>query len=95
MKAISRYSNGTYMKMEWDNGQLVLEGKIDTIYESNNGLEEEDERYKEFYACTFSVENIHNNQENRECHIGGLVEISMENEPTLIALDDGSIIWKK
>lgn len=95
MKAISKYANGTYMKVEWDNGQLVLEGKIDTIYESNNGLEEEDEGYKEFYACAFSVENILNNQENRECHIGGLVEISMENEPTLIALDDGSIIWKK
>lgn len=95
MKAISKYANGTYMKVEWDNGQLVLEGKIDTIYESNNGLEEDDEGYKEFYACAFSVENILNNQENRECHIGVLVEISMENEPTLIALDDGSIIWKK
>lgn len=95
MKVISRYSNGTYLRVEWDNGQLVLEGKIDTIYESDNGLEEEDDEYKEFYACAFSVENVLNNLKNKECHTGRLVEISMENEPTLIALDDGNIIWRK
>ena len=81
--------------MEWENGQLVLEGKIDTIYESNNGLEEDDAGYKEFYACAFSVENIVDNLKNKECHIGGLIEISIENEPTRIALDDGSVIWRK
>lgn len=43
MKVISKYANGTYLKVEWENGQLVLKGKIDTIYESNNGLEEEDD----------------------------------------------------
>ncbi len=93
MKVISKYSNGTYLRVEWDNGQLVLEGKIDTIYESNNGLEEEDDGYKEFYACAFSVENILNDLKDKGCRIAGLVEISMENEPTLIALEDGTIIW--
>ena len=95
MKAINKYANGTYLKVEWENGQLVLEGKIDTIYESNNGLEEDENGYKEFYACAFSVENIVNNL--KECHIdiGGLIEISIENEPTLITLEDGSIIWRK
>lgn len=95
MKAINKYANGTYLKVEWENGQLVLEGRIDTIYETNNGFEEEDDGYKEFYACAFSVENIVSNPKEKECHIGGLIEISIENEPTLIALDNGSIIWRK
>lgn len=95
MKAINKYANGTYLKVEWENGQLVLEGRIDTIYETNNGFEEEDDGYKEFYACAFSVENIVSNSKEKECHIGGLIEISIENEPTLIALDNGSIIWRK
>ncbi|MBD5544716.1 MAG: hypothetical protein HDR01_10895 [Lachnospiraceae bacterium] len=81
--------------MESDNSQLVLYGKIDTIYETNNGLEEEDDGYKEFYVCALRVENIFNNPKDKECHFGGLIEISMENEPILIALDDGSIIWRK
>ena len=25
MKVISKYANGTYLRVEWDNGQLVLE----------------------------------------------------------------------
>lgn len=95
MKMINKYPNGTYLKVEWGNGQLVLEGRIDTIYESNNGFDEEDDGYEEFYACAFSVENIINNLKNVECHIGDLVEISIENEPTKIAIEDGSIIWRK
>lgn len=95
MKAISKYANGTYLRVEWNDGQLALEGKIDTIYESNNGLDEEDDGYKEFYACAFNVENILNNLNDKECPIGGLIEISIENEPTLIELNDGSIIWRK
>ena len=95
MKVINKYANGTYLKVEWENGQLVLEGKIDTIYESDNGLEEEDDEYKEFYACAFRIENIVNNPNDKGCHIDGLIEISVENEPTLIALDDGNIIWRK
>lgn len=41
------------------------------------------------------VEIFPNNLKNKECYIGGLVEISVENEPILIQLDDGSIIWSK
>ena len=95
MKEINKYANGTYMKVEWENDQLVLIGKINTIYETNNGLEEEDDGYKEFYACAFNIEKIVNNLKDKEYHIGDLIEISVENEPTLITLDDGSIIWKK
>ncbi len=48
VREISKYPNGTYLKIEWENSQLVLEGIIDTIYETDNGLEEDDAGYMEF-----------------------------------------------
>lgn len=42
MREINKYPNGTYLKLEWEDRQLVLEGIIDTIYETDNRLDEED-----------------------------------------------------
>ena len=94
MKVINRYPNGTRLKVEWENGKLVLCGKIDTIYESNNGLDD-DVEYKEFYACAFWIEEIVKNSINKDCNINSLIEISTENQPTLIMLYNGDIIWKR
>ena len=93
MKEISKYANGTYLKVEWESGKLILDGRIDTIYESDNGLDEEDAGYKEFYACAFRVENILENSKDTICTVGSLIEISVENQPTLITLQNGSIVW--
>ncbi len=95
IRAINRYPNGTCLKVEWENGKLVLEGKIDTIYESNNGLDEDANGYKEFYACAFRIEKILMDSLNKGYDINSLLEISIVNEPTLISLKDGSVIWKK
>lgn len=95
MEQISKYPNGTHLKVEWQYGQLVLEGKIDTIYESDNGLEEEEDGYKEFYACAFRIEKILNNHINKSFIPNSLIEISIENEPTVITLKDGCVLWKK
>lgn len=94
MKEISQYPNGTYLKVEWNNGQFVLDGEIDTIYESDNGLDEEDANYREFYACAFRVKSIVRNLKNIDCVVDSLIEISIENQPTQITLLDGSILWK-
>lgn len=95
MKAVIQYADGTYLRVEWEDGRCILEGKIDTVYESDNGLEEEEDGYREFYACAFRVEDIVNDPDEKACHVGCLIEISIENEPTLIALGDGRIIWRK
>ncbi len=94
IREIIKYPNGTYLKIEWENSQLVLEGKIGTIYETDNGLDEEDAGYIEFYACALSIEKIVKNTRNKNCHIGSLIEISIENPPVTITLEDGSIIWQ-
>ena len=95
MKKISQYPNGTYLRLEWENEELILDGEIDTIYESNNGLDEEEEGYKEFYACAIRIKKIYNNYSGTKYSMGELIEISVENSPKLISLQNGKIIWKK
>ena len=38
MKVINKYVNGTYLKVEWENGQLVLEGKNGKCCENPSGV---------------------------------------------------------
>ena len=95
MKKIAIYPNGTYLTVFWDKEKLVLQGSIDTIYESDNCLDEDDPKYKEFYACAFQIDKIITKPSNFEKTEGDLIEISIENQPTLIALLDGTVVWKE
>lgn len=113
MKSISQYPNGTYLKLEWKNSHLILEGEIDTIYESENEFDEEDDNYIEYYACAFRIGRILKVLQDKECKanslievstlkrkdkeykINDLIEISILNQPSLITLEDGSIVWQK
>ncbi len=95
MKAISKYPNGTYLKIEWGKNEPVIEGKIDTIYESNNGWEEDDVQYREFYACALRIKRINGDFKRSKYAINDLIEISIENQPTCISLYDGSVVWKR
>lgn len=93
IKAISQYPNGTKLSVEWDNG-LELNVKIDTIYESNNGIADDEEGYQEFYACAVEIISIIKNQNNKDgISEGRLIEISIENSPKSIKLEDGTSIW--
>ncbi|MCH5185002.1 MAG: hypothetical protein J1F64_02640 [Oscillospiraceae bacterium] len=94
MKKINKYPNGTYLKIEFSDGLLVLYGTIDTMYETNNGLEEDEDGYKEFYACLISIEKIITNLSDNILQEGDLIEISIEDQPTLIETRDGTVIWK-
>lgn len=94
IKSLSKYPNGTTLIIEWINGCTVL-GEIDTIYETDNELEAEDENYQEFYVCLLHVTNILR-QSNEMTHfsVGDLIEISMQNPPSKIMLKDQEIVWE-
>lgn len=93
IRAISQYPNGTNLIVEWDDG-LELNVKIDTVYESTNGLDDDEEGYKEFYACAVKILSIVKNQNNNNgISEGNFIEISMENSPKSIKLEDGTSIW--
>lgn len=95
LKEISKYPNGTELFVKWKNGDIVY-GSIDTIYETDNGLELEDKKYKEFYACLLYVLDILGvADENKGFVKGDFIEISMQNPPQEISLKDETIIWEQ
>ena len=95
MRTFSKYPNGTCLKVSWDFGKIVIVGLIDTIFETNNGLEEDAENYREYYACAFKVEKIVKNWKDINIKQGQLIEISEYNKPTGIEMEDGTVIWRQ
>ena len=91
---INKYPNGTRLIIELSNG-IKIEAKIDTICESDNGLDMDEDGYLEYYACIVKVIDILDaQQKNVSVKIGSLMEISMQNPPKSICLKDGTIVWE-
>ena len=94
IKSIKDYPNGTVLVVEWADRHMVI-GKIDTIYETDNGLDIGEEGYKEFYACLLKVEKIlHCSKKEPNYLISDFIEISMQNTPSKISLKEGKTIWE-
>lgn len=95
IEKVSRYPNGTFLIISREDGKLIIEGEMDTVYETDNGLEADDDRYQEFYACVVTVKKVVNNSTSKTINTDGLVEVSIEYSPTSILLGDGTLIWGK
>ena len=94
IKSINKYPNGTKLIIEWKN-KLKLKGEIDTIYETDNGLEMDNKNYKEFYSCLIQVLDILSSSiTTNTIAIGSLIDITMQDSPSIITLETGEIIWK-
>lgn len=94
IRAINKYPNGTKLIINWKKG-LEVEGEIDTIYETNNGLEMDEKGYQEYYACAFYVLAIKNSSEEKsDIEVRELIEVSMQNPPLNVMYEDGTLIWK-
>lgn len=65
------------------------------MYESNNDFDMEDDEYMEFYACAFRIKKVIKKPKDKAYKRGSLIEISIENEPTRIILENGDVIWEK
>lgn len=94
IKKISTYPNGTYLRLIWEYKKTIVEGVVDTIYETDNGLDENEEGYQEFYACAIKIIKVIGNLEKKKLDVNQLIEISKEMQPASIELKDGTIIWK-
>lgn len=95
LKVISKYPNGTPLVIELQDGGIIS-GEIDTIYETNNELDPNDKAYQEFYACLLMIVDIINHSKQTGPYsIGDLIEISIQNPPLEILLNDGKSILEK
>lgn len=90
---LSKYPNGTRLVIELSE-EIKIIGEIDTICESDNGLDMDEEGYEEYYACIIKVISILDNQKQiQSIKVGSLMEISMQNPPLGIWLEDTTIVW--
>lgn len=94
IRKISVYPNGTLLRISWDSGKAAIEGIIDTIYETDNSAEDDEDQYQEFYACAVFVKRIIRNLSSRPLTANMLIEISIQNQPSKIELADGTVIWE-
>ena len=95
IKAIDKYENGSKLIYEFEDGGKVL-GETDTIYESDNGLDLEDEEYEEYYAAIIKVISIIQDSDvTKDIQINGFMEIFYKCPINRIKLEDVSFIWSR
>lgn len=55
----------------------------------------DDKNYKEFYPCLIQISDVlSSSTKTNTIEIGNLIDITMEDAPTIITLETGEIIWK-
>ncbi|MGE6631572.1 hypothetical protein [Bacillus sp. NPDC077027] len=95
-------NGGKELRLEWKN-RLKIVGKPDTLYETDNRLEDDDVNYTEYYAVAFRVKEILTPPFHNESSIydwlnkgkSSLVEISLyEEPPNAVYLATGQKLWE-
>ena len=69
----------------------VIEAKVDTCYETDNGLEENDVNFEEYHACAMKIIKVLVNK-SQTLENGKIVEINYHNYPQEIKNSKGDKI---
>lgn len=78
-----RESRTNVFKLIW-NDKVIIYASYETEYESENGLDEDDPAYEEYYVCVVKVHQILQYTEEDDLDIpdeGNLYEINYHNIP--------------
>ena len=95
IKAIDKYENGTKLIYEFEDEGKIL-GETDTIYESDNGLDLDEEGYEEYYVAVVKVISILQHSDvAKDIKVNSLIEIFFKYPISGIELEDGSLIWSR
>ena len=76
------------------NDSTVLKVAFDTSYESDNGLDLDEEGYEEYWGVAFELKEIVKEGNSVPCKIGELFEVNYKNFPYIIKSGDGEIVVK-
>ena len=95
IKAIDKYENGTKLIYEFEDEGKIL-GETDTIYESDNGLDLDEEGYEEYYVAVVKVISILQHSDvAKDIKVNSLIEIFYKYPISGIELEDGSLICSR
>lgn len=69
----------------------IIEAQVDTCYETDNGLDDDDPDYEEYHACAMKIVKIivDKTQKLKE---GNLIEINYHNYPQQIKNSEGNVL---
>ena len=88
-KAINENEGEIYV-VSFSNGDVV-EAKVDTCYETDNGLEDDDVNFEEYHACAMKIVKVIVDK-SETLENGRLIEINYHNYPKEIKNSCGEII---
>lgn len=69
----------------------IIEARVDTCYETDNGLEDDDPNYEEYHACAMKIVKIIADK-NKKFKEGNLIEVNYHNYPQQIKDSKGNIL---
>lgn len=71
----------------------VLIAHLDTCYETENGLEEDEDKYEEFFACLFIIDKIISikNEEKNTYKVNEFLEITYHNCPKSFTVENSNL----
>jgi len=98
MTALSKFCKPNQVVILYFDDSLIFKSNNNTgVFESTNGLDDENPDFIEFYDCSFEVSEILSPSSEVDLQIkqGNYFAISEHSEPIRIEAEDKTLIWQK
>jgi hypothetical protein len=103
IKALNLINKKDILIIEWNSG-FKISGTVDTIFETNNGVEENDTEYLEYYEAVIKVHELLSHPRNGEGLVyrwfingnSSYIGLSLYYDPPeKITFTNGNLVWQE